>query len=205
MLGFSPRLNLSKTFAYEECWKEGRGFLRGKTNARYFSRGNNSMAKVFYRWNLKLSLRCELTKKFQIPVVSLRFFLSISPFQLCTILWNNVPRIFLSLVVRETTSRYRFRLRFDPTPLCFPCKILPRISYPGLYQSLLLSFLFFYPNLPHDLTYTFPSKILGDRDDTFRFPLFLIQVYIEADFGSSFYRTLWRMPEEMTEQVVVNS
>lgn len=153
MLGFSPRLNLSKTFAYEECWKEGRGFLRGKTNARYFSRGNNSMAKVFYRWNLKLSLRCELTKKFQIPVVSLRFFLSISPFQLCTILWNNVPRIFLSLVVRETTSCYRFRLRFDPTPLCFPCKILPRISYPGLYQSLLLSFLFFYPNLPHDLTY----------------------------------------------------
>lgn len=117
------------------------------------------------------------------------FFLSISPFQLCTILWNNVPRIFLSLVVRETTSRYRFRLRFDPTPLCFPCKILPRISYPGLYQSLLLSFLFFYPNLPHDLTYTFPLKILGDRDDTFRFPLFLIQVYIQADFGSSFYRT----------------
>lgn len=152
---------------------------------------------------LETLVALRINQKVSNPCCFPTFFLSISPFQLCTILWNNVPRIFLSLVVRETTSRYRFRLRFDPTPLCFPCKILPRISYPGLYQSLLLSFLFFYPNLPHDLT--FPLKILGDRDDTFRFPLFLIQVYIQADFGNSFYRTLWRMPEEMTEQVVVNS
>lgn len=41
-------------------------------------------------------------------------------------------------------SRYRFRLRFDPTPLCFPCKILPRISYPGLYSSPFFLFSLFF-------------------------------------------------------------
>lgn len=152
MLGFSPRLNLSKTFACEECWKEGRGFLRGengrKTNARYFSRGNNSMAKVFYK---NFSLCCELTN-FAVEKVSISnpLFPCVFPFDFpLAIMHHPLDQRSSNLFIprrkgNNIASRYRFRLRFDPTPLCFPCKILPRISYPGLYSSPFFFFSLFF-------------------------------------------------------------
>lgn len=137
------------------------------------------MAKVFYK---NFSLCCELTN-FAVEKVSISnpycfpaFFLSIFPLQLCTILWINVPRIFLSLVVRETTSPRVIGFASDSIRhrCAFHVKSFQGFLIPA--YTLLLSFssLFFFLFESSSRSYTFPLKILGDRensDDTF--PLFL--------------------------------
>lgn len=73
------------------------------------------------------------------------------PSQLCTILWIDVFECFYPSQGKQHRSHYLGSYSSDSirlaTLLCFPCKILPRISYPGL----LPFFLSLYPNLPRDL------------------------------------------------------
>lgn len=116
-------------------------------------------------------------------------------------------RIFLSLVVRETTSPRVIGFASDSIRhrCAFHVKSFQGFLIPA--YTLLLSFsslFFFIRNLPHDLI-RFLLKSSGTARTAMihflSFSLFLIQ----GDFGRSFYRILWRMPEEMTGQVVVNS
>lgn len=153
------------------------------------------MAKVFYK---NFSLCCELTN-FAVEKVSISnpccfpaFFLSIFPLQLCTILWINVPRIFLSLVVRETTSPRVIGFASDSIRhrCAFHVKSFQGFLIPA--YTLLLSFsslFFFIRNLPHDLI-RFLLKSSGTARTAMihflSFSLFLIQ----GDFGRSFYRIL---------------
>lgn len=136
------------------------------------------MAKVFYK---NFSLCCELTN-FAVEKVSISnpLFPCVFPFDFpLAIMHHPLDQRSSNLFIprrkgNNIASRYRFRLRFDPTPLCFPCKILPRISYPGLYSSPFFFFSLFFLSESSSRSYTFPLKILGDRensDDTF--PLFL--------------------------------